>query len=84
MDLLDFEIDIFVNLVRGQLAQDPGFTAVQTIPGIGPTLGRCYRHASADKLPHDRFRSVCLRCGLPQSAATFPEGAHHGAYQFPG
>lgn len=39
IDLLDFEIDIFTNLVRGRLARDPGYTAVQTIPGIGPTLG---------------------------------------------
>jgi transposase len=39
MDLLDFEIDVFARLVRGRLARDPGYTAVQTIPGIGPTLG---------------------------------------------
>jgi len=39
MDLLDFEIDIFGKLVHGQLAREPGYTAVQTIPGIGPVLG---------------------------------------------
>ena len=39
IDLLDFEIDIFGKLVHGQLARDPGYTAVQTIPGIGPVLG---------------------------------------------
>lgn len=58
MDLLDFEIDIFAGLARGRLAKDPGFTAVQTIPGIGPTLGAVFvaeigdvhRFASADKL----------------------------------
>lgn len=39
IDLLDFEIDVFAHLVKGQLARDPGYTAVQTIPGIGPILG---------------------------------------------
>jgi transposase len=39
MDLLDFEIDLATNLAHGRLARDPGYTAVQTIPGIGPILG---------------------------------------------
>jgi transposase len=39
IDLLDFEIDVFAKLTHGQLARDPGYTAVQTIPGIGPILG---------------------------------------------
>ena len=39
LDSLEFEIEVFANLIRGRLAHDPGYTAVQTIPGIGPTLG---------------------------------------------
>src|SRR4051795_12000824 len=39
IDLLDFEIDIFTKLTHGELARDPGYVAVQTIPGIGPILG---------------------------------------------
>jgi transposase len=58
MDTLDFETDVFVKLARGRLAQDPGYRAVQTIPGIGPILGAVLvaeigdvtRFASADKL----------------------------------
>ncbi len=42
MDGLDFEIDLFTNLVRGRLRADPGYTAVQQIPGIGPTLGAVF------------------------------------------
>jgi transposase len=38
MDGLDFEIDHVAGMVRGRLAADPGYAAVQTIPGIGPTL----------------------------------------------
>jgi transposase len=39
MEDLDFEIDVFAGLVRGRLARDPGYAAVQQIPGIGPVLG---------------------------------------------
>lgn len=39
MEAVDFEIEVFAGLVRGRLARDPGYAAVQTIPGIGPTLG---------------------------------------------
>src|SRR5215207_3310175 len=38
MDGLDFEIDHVAGMVRGRLAADPGYIAVQQIPGIGPTL----------------------------------------------
>jgi transposase len=58
MDLLDFEVDVFAGLTRRRLAKDPGYIAVQTIPGIGPTLGAVFvaeigdvhRFTSADKL----------------------------------
>jgi transposase len=42
MDGLDFEIGVFAGVVRGRLARDPGYTAVQAIPGIGPVLGAVF------------------------------------------
>ena len=42
MDDLDFEVDLFAGMVRGRMAAEPGYTAVQTIPGIGPTLGAVF------------------------------------------
>jgi transposase len=39
MDGLDFEISVFADIIRGRMARGPGYTAVQKIPGIGPTLG---------------------------------------------
>ena len=33
---------MFARLVRGRLARDPGYAAVQTIPGIGPILGAVF------------------------------------------
>src|SRR5665647_584177 len=58
MDDLDFEINLFAGIIRGRLAHEPGYTAVQKIPGIGPTLaavlvaeiGDITRFASASKL----------------------------------
>jgi transposase len=58
IDLLDFEIDVFGTLTHGQLARDPGYTAVQTIPGIGPILaavlvaeiGDVHRFGTAEQL----------------------------------
>jgi transposase len=42
IDLLDFEIGVFAGLTRARLAADPGYTAVQQIPGIGPILGAVF------------------------------------------
>lgn len=42
MDDLDFEIDLFAGIVRGRLALDAGYVAVQQIPGIGPILGAVF------------------------------------------
>lgn len=38
IESVQFEIDVFAGLIRGRLAHDPGYGAVQTIPGIGPVL----------------------------------------------
>jgi transposase len=60
MDLLDFEIDHFAGMVRGRLARDPGYVAVQTIPGIGPILGAVFVAEIGDV---DRFtRPEQLTC----------------------
>jgi transposase len=39
---LDFEIDTFARLVTGRLRTDPGYTAIQQIPGVGPLLGAVF------------------------------------------
>jgi transposase len=39
---LDFEIDTFARLVAGRLREDPGYRAIQQIPGVGPTLGAVF------------------------------------------
>ncbi len=39
---LDLEVDLFTNLARDRLRADPGYVAVQQIPGIGPILGAVF------------------------------------------
>jgi transposase len=42
LDALDFEVDLFTKMTTGHLAKHPGFSAVQTLPGIGPVLGSVF------------------------------------------
>ena len=42
MDLLEFEIDVVSRGVGRRLGADPGYVAVQTIPGIGPVLAAVF------------------------------------------
>src|SRR3954453_11570988 len=39
---LDFEIDLYAKLVGGRLRADPGYQAIQQIPGVGPLLGAVF------------------------------------------
>lgn len=34
-----FEITIFAGFIRGLMAHEPGYAAMQKVPGIGPTPG---------------------------------------------
>ena len=42
IDALDVEVDSFTRLAKGRLVADPGYRAVQTIPGIGPVLAAVF------------------------------------------
>jgi transposase len=39
---LEEEIDLFARLTRGRLVADPGYTALQQLPGIGPVLAAVF------------------------------------------
>jgi transposase len=39
---LEDEIDLFARLARGKLVADPGYTAIQQLPGIGPVLAAVF------------------------------------------
>jgi transposase len=42
IDILDWEVELFTNLVAGRLRADPGYRALQAIPGVGPTLAAVF------------------------------------------
>src|SRR5258705_9540807 len=42
IEAFDAEIDLFAGLARRRLARDPGSTAIQQIPGIGPVLAAVF------------------------------------------
>ncbi len=42
IDALDFEIELFTKLVAGRLRADPGYRAIQQIPGVGPVLAAVF------------------------------------------
>jgi transposase len=39
---LDFEVELFAKLVAGRLRTDPGYLAIQQIPGVGPILAAVF------------------------------------------
>jgi transposase len=42
IDALDVEIETFARLARGRLVADPGYRAVQQLPGVGPILAAVF------------------------------------------
>jgi transposase len=52
---LEVEIDLFGRLTRGRLAADPGYTAVQQLPGVGPVLAAVFLAEVGDVT---RFRTA--------------------------
>jgi transposase len=42
IDMLDWEVELFTNLVGGRLRDDPGYRTIQAIPGVGPVLAAVF------------------------------------------
>jgi transposase len=42
LECLDFEVEVFTNLVTGRLRGHRGYTAIQVIPGVGAILGAVF------------------------------------------
>ena len=58
IDAITFEIDTFAGLVTARLHTEPGYAAVQTIPGVGPTLGAVFVAEIGDVRRFRRPRTV--------------------------
>jgi transposase len=64
IDMLDWEVELFTNLVGGRLRTDPGYRAVQTIPGVGPTLAAVFVAEIGDITRFDRPAQLASWAGL--------------------
>ena len=75
---LDFEIDAFAGQVRGRLARDPGFVAVQAIPGIGPILGAVFVAEIGDVHRFARAEELTCWAGLTPKHHESDTHVHRG------
>jgi len=64
MDDLDFEIEVFTNAAQGRLDADPGYLAVQQIPGIGAILAAVFVAEVGDVTRFDHAPQLACWAGL--------------------
>ena len=79
IDDLEDEIDLFGRLTRGRLVADPGYVALQQIPGVGPVLAAVFLAEVGDVA---RFRTAPqLACwaGLTPKHHESDTHVHRGA-----
>ena len=75
---LDFEIDLFAGIVRGRLARDPSYVAVQQIPGIGPILGAVFVAEVGDVTRFDTAAQLACWAGLTPKHRESDTHIHRG------
>lgn len=78
IDDLDFEIDLFAGLVRGRLVRDPGYLAVQQIPGIGPVLAAVFVAEIGDVTRFDTAAQLACWAGLTPKHHESDTHVHRG------
>lgn len=75
---LDFEIDTFAKLVCGRLRADPGYRAIQTIPGVGPLLGAVFVAEIGDIARFARAEQLASWAGLTPTHHESDTTVHRG------
>jgi transposase len=78
IEALDFEIDTTAGLVAGQLAKDPGYRAIQTIPGVGPVLAAVFVAQIGDVHRFTSARHLCPWAGLTPRHRESDTTVHRG------
>ncbi len=75
---LDFEIDTFGRLVTQRLRGDPGYTAIQAIPGVGPLLGAVFVAEIGDITRFARPQQLASWAGLTPKHHESDTTVHRG------
>jgi transposase len=75
---LDFEIDLYAKLVGGWLRADPGYHAIQQIPGVGPVLGAVFVAEIGDITRFQRPEQLASWAGLTPKHHESDTTVHRG------
>jgi transposase len=75
---LDFEIDLYAKLVGGRLRADPGYAAIQQIPGVGPLLGAVFVAEIGDITRFGRPQQLASWAGLTPKHHESDTTVHRG------
>jgi transposase len=75
---LDFEIELFGKLVGGRLRTDPGYQAIQQIPGVGPVLAAVFVAEIGDITRFDKPEQLASWAGLTPTHHESDTTVHRG------
>jgi transposase len=78
IEALDFEVELFANLVRGRLRRHRGYQVVQTIPGVGPTLAAVFVAEIGDVTRFARPEQLASWAGLTPKHHESDTTVHRG------
>jgi transposase len=75
---LDFEIDTFARLVAARLRTDPGYRAIQQLPGVGPVLAAVFVAEIGDITRFRRPQQLASWAGLTPTHHESDTTVHRG------
>jgi transposase len=75
---LEFEIELFAKLVNGRLRTDPGYRAIQQIPGVGPVLAAVFVAEIGDITRFHRPAELASWAGLTPKHHESDTTVHRG------
>jgi transposase len=75
---LDFEIELFGKLVTGRLRTDPGYLAIQALPGVGPVLAAVFVAEIGDITRFGRPEQLTSWAGLTPKHHESDTTVHRG------
>jgi len=78
IDAFTFEIDVLAKRTTGQLSRDPGYRAVQSIPGVGPILAAVFVAEIGDVTRFTRAEQLCSWAGMTPRHRESDTKVHRG------
>jgi transposase len=78
IDAFTFEIDVLAKRIAAQLARDPGYRAVQAIPGVGPILAAVFVAEIGDVTRFLRPEKLCCWAGMTPKHRESDTKVHRG------